>query len=144
MHTKKLDCEEEGLKDYLPEEAMNCILHCRSRKCFMEWYGPVSGENIMDDRIDISESINRSFKLEKSPLEPGEIDLERSNSFDSCHINEIIRTRKKEREDKKRQRAEEVGAEMTPSIILEKQGKGEAEDENASFDDLLSESSEMY
>lgn len=73
MHVQRIQCERQCLLEWVPEEAMNCVHTCRSPTCFEKLYG-------------------------KDPLEPGQVDMERADLFDKCHLSEILERKKLERE----------------------------------------------
>ena len=54
---------------------MNCIHACRSPMCFQQIY-------------------------QDEPLEPGQIDLEKADQFNSCCVTEILDQRRKAREER--------------------------------------------
>ena len=69
-----MQCEEECLSQWLPEEAMNCINACRSSICFERIYA--------------------------EPLEPGQVDLDKADQFHKCSVAEIMDLRKKARKER--------------------------------------------
>jgi hypothetical protein len=79
---KRMACEMDCLGQWIPEEAMNCIHFCRSPACFEQLYG-------------------------EDPLEPGQVDPPRADAFDKCSLNEILESRRIEREKWKEKRNKE-------------------------------------
>ena len=74
LRARQMECEQECLRQWLPEEAMNCIHTCRSPICFEQIYS--------------------------EPLEPGQIDLDKAGQFNKCTLTEILDLRRKEREER--------------------------------------------
>jgi hypothetical protein len=75
IHHTRLECETStGCLELIPEESMNCILQCMSTKCYDDIYAV--------------------------RLEPGEVDITRYESFQSCVEEEIREQRKQERNHK--------------------------------------------
>lgn len=73
VYRKRLDCEADCM-DLYPEEAMNCILECISLSCYTQIY--------------------------ETPLEPGEIDLDKAGRLQTCAQQEIVEERRKQRQQK--------------------------------------------
>eukprot|EP00980_Cylindrotheca_fusiformis_P008096 scaffold1725_cov69-Cylindrotheca_fusiformis.AAC.1 len=73
VYHKRLVCEADCI-DLYPEEAMNCILECVSPSCYSQIYD--------------------------TPLEPGEIDLDKAGRLQTCAKQEVIEERRKQREKK--------------------------------------------
>lgn len=76
VHRKRQSCEADCMEHIIyAEEAMNCIQECVSSTCFQEIY--------------------------ETPLEPGEIDLDKANRLQNCAKQEVVETRKNERQKRK-------------------------------------------
>lgn len=71
------NCETEVCGSYIPEESLNCISLCLSPSCYEQVYGDDTG-----------------------PLEPGEIDYERTKRFDECFMEESKMARQRRRTQK--------------------------------------------
>ncbi|CAJ1965761.1 unnamed protein product [Cylindrotheca closterium] len=79
VYRRRLDCEADCMERIIyAEEAMNCIQECVSPTCFQEIY--------------------------ETPLEPGEIDLNKAKRLQTCAEQEVVDTRKVERQKKKEEK----------------------------------------
>ncbi|KAG7371207.1 protein of unknown function DUF4787 containing protein [Nitzschia inconspicua] len=80
IYHNRMDCEMDCLQLshevwFPPEESMNCIFHCMSPSCFETIYQPI--------------------------LEPGEVDIQRYELFETCIQEEV-------REENRQQAAEKL------------------------------------
>ena len=65
------------------EEAMNCIFHCMSPECYIEWYG---GGKRDDEDFNGAQTAG-------PPLEPGEIDIGRYIEFEQCVEEQLLQAK---------------------------------------------------
>lgn len=74
VRTLRSHCASQTCAAFIPEEGMNCLLACVSPSCFARVYG-------------------------LTPLEEGEVDVDRANAFETCLKEElrVLRSRKKNR-----------------------------------------------
>lgn len=77
----------ECLENFLPEEAMGCILNCRSPTCFASIYGR---------RVEVDGNGGPPTNT-RPQLEPGQVDLVRYAAFDECNRKEANAKRLAER-----------------------------------------------
>lgn len=76
VYRKRLECEADCMEHIkYAEEAMNCIQECVSPICYNDIYD--------------------------TPLEPGEIDVDKALRLKTCAESEVTEIRRKERQEKK-------------------------------------------
>ena len=79
VYRRRLNCEADCMEHIVyAEEAMNCIQECVSPTCFQEIY--------------------------ETPLEPGEIDLDKAKRLQACAEKEVVELRKTERQKEKEEK----------------------------------------